>query len=193
MRWPWRRVVTVPRLSISDRAAETLTEWANQLLEGQLSFGQLPLEVEALVHLGYALGRQARQHEIDALEREVNFLHYQLIPEPERKREIEQRLLERLGRATADDLDQIEALLHGIKSSTTGDDASSPSFSPAGRVTRDMRDPSQRPADTAPLFKRSGPAILPADEGQQCQQHMKNFGMPDPNLRPSNSGQEHAA
>lgn len=90
------------RLRISNTATATLESWLDQLLQGQLSIGELPLAVEAWLHVGHALGRESRQHEIDQLEREVQRLHYLAFMTPGERRE---QLLARLdqGLATADE------------------------------------------------------------------------------------------
>lgn len=88
------------RRRISDTATATLDAWLDQFMRGVLHYGELPSAVEAYLHVGYAHGRESRQPEIDALEREVNRLHFLAFHTPSERRE---RLLARLdeGLATA--------------------------------------------------------------------------------------------
>lgn len=92
----------MPRRRISDTATATLDHWLDQFMRGVLHYGELPSAVEAYLHVGYAHGRQSRQPEIDALEREVNRLHFLAFHTPGERRE---RLLARIdeGLATADE------------------------------------------------------------------------------------------
>lgn len=90
------------RRRISDTATATLDHWLDQFMRGVLHYGELPSAVEAYLHVGHALGRESRQHEIDQLEREVNRLHVLAFYSPSERRE---QLLARLdqGLATADE------------------------------------------------------------------------------------------
>lgn len=92
----------MPRRTVSDAAERTLNTWLDEVMKGQLPIAELPLCVSAWLHAGEAYGRATRQHEIDALEREVQRLHYLAFTTPSERRE---QLLARLdqGLATADE------------------------------------------------------------------------------------------
>ena len=109
------------RLKVSAAAERTLEAWLAGLMEGRIRVQDLPLCVSAWLHIGEHYGRAARQPEIDRLEREANLLNYLLIPERERRADIEERLRARLANMTIDDLDELDHLLQHIAAHNSED------------------------------------------------------------------------
>lgn len=98
------------RRRISEAATATLEAWLDELLQGQLSIGELPLAVEAWLHVGYSLGRDSRQQEVADLERAVNRLHnLAFTTEPQRRARLEARLSQALDTADETVWTRIEA------------------------------------------------------------------------------------
>lgn len=134
------------RRRISDTATATLESWLDQLLQGQLSIGELPLAVEAWLHVGHALGRESRQHEIDQLEREVQRLHYLAFMTPgERREQLLARLDHGLATATEEQWQQLEADLAAMAGRQPNNDSQTliRAAPVAGKVDHDNI-PSQR-------------------------------------------------
>lgn len=83
-------------------------------MDGSLQLWELPPSVAQFFYLGWGDGRAERQPEITRLERENNWLHYQLTPAHQRNTIIEQRLTDHLTEASDDDWGHLEQLLRQI-------------------------------------------------------------------------------
>lgn len=105
--------VRMTRRTITAKATATLEGWLEQFMGGDLHFGDLPLAVEAYLHVGYSLGRASRQLEIEQLERAANRLHNLAFEtDKDRRARLEARLSQALEVATEEQWDRIEAELY---------------------------------------------------------------------------------
>lgn len=97
------------RLTITSKATATLDLWLEELMKGALHLGELPLCIEALIHYGYALGRESRQLEVEQLERAVNRLHNLAFEsDKERRDRLERLLSQALESASTEQWEQLE-------------------------------------------------------------------------------------
>lgn len=104
------------RRTITDAATATLEHWLDQLQQGQLSIGELPLAVEAWLHAGYAFGRESRDAEVAELERTVNRLHNLAFNTDKQQRDaIEVRLAHSLDTASEEVWQRLEQDLRAMR------------------------------------------------------------------------------
>lgn len=104
------------RRTISSAATATLEQWLDQLQEGALHIGELPLAVEAWLHAGYAMGRESRDAEVAELEHQANRWYYlATVPERDRNARVEARLGHALEVADENTWQRIEQDLHAMR------------------------------------------------------------------------------
>jgi len=93
-----------------DEFVQVLDQRLDELMRGEVLLQDLPLALQAWFHAGEIYGREARQPEIDRLERDANLWYYRANTSPqERQAHIEQRLSQALETAPEHVWDQLEA------------------------------------------------------------------------------------
>lgn len=117
-----------------------MTKWLEALMNREIELWGLPPSVAAFYHAGFAEGRASRQHEIDALEREVQRLHYlAFMPANERRTMLLDRLNNGLATANEEQWQQLEKDLHQAAGKTLDTGKPGIEVDHDGRSTRERK------------------------------------------------------